>query len=61
MLRDPKWLGDFWRMRIGALNHEVFAVAYLDSAHRLLRNGVETLQGTMGIIGEMSDSEALAA
>ena len=31
-------------MRIGALRHEVFAVAYLDSAYRLLRNGVETLQ-----------------
>ena len=45
VLRDPKRLGDFWRMRIGALRHEVFAVAYLDSAYRLLRNGVETLQG----------------
>ena len=44
VLRDPKRLGDFWRMRIGALRHEVFAVAYLDSAHRLLQNGVETLQ-----------------
>ena len=44
VLRDPQRLADFWRMRIGALGHEVFAVAYLDSAHRLLRNGVETLQ-----------------
>ena len=44
VLRDPSRLGDFWRMRIGALRHEVFAVAYLDSAYRLLRNGVETLQ-----------------
>ena len=44
VLRDPKRLGDFWRMRIGALRHEVFAVAYLDSAYRLLRNGVEMLQ-----------------
>ena len=44
VLHDPKRLGDFWRMRIGALRHEVFAVAYLDSAYRLLRNGVETLQ-----------------
>ena len=44
VLRDPQRLGDFWRMRIGALGHEVFAVAYLDSAYRLLRNGVETLQ-----------------
>ena len=44
VLSDPNRLGDFWRMRIGALRHEVFAVAYLDSAHRLIRNGVETLQ-----------------
>ena len=44
VLRDPQRLADFWRMRIGALGHEVFAVAYLDSAYRLLRNGVETLQ-----------------
>ena len=44
VLRDPQRLADFWRMRIGGLGHEVFAVAYLDSAHRLLRNGVETLQ-----------------
>ncbi len=44
VFRDPERLGDFWRMRIGALRHEVFAVAYLDSGYRLLRNGVETLQ-----------------
>ena len=44
VLRDPQRLGDFWRMQIGALRHEVFAVAYLDSGCRLLRNGVETLQ-----------------
>ena len=44
VLRDPERLGDFWRMRIGGLAHEVFAVAYLDSAYRLLRDGVETLQ-----------------
>ena len=43
-LRDPERLAAFWRMRISSLRHEVFAVAYLDSAHRLLRNGVETLQ-----------------
>ena len=43
VLRDPR-LSDFWRMEIGALKREVFAVAYLDSAYRLLRNGVETLQ-----------------
>ena len=44
VLREPDRLSDFWRMRIGHLKHEVFAVAYLDSAHRLLRDGVETLQ-----------------
>lgn len=44
VLLDPKRLSDFWRMRIGALKHEVFAVAYLDSGCRLLRDGVETLQ-----------------
>ena len=44
VLGEPERLSDFWRMRIGHLKHEVFAVAYLDSAHRLLRNGVETLQ-----------------
>lgn len=44
VLSDPEHLSDFWCMRIGHLKHEVFAVAYLDSAHRLLRAGVETLQ-----------------
>ena len=44
VLRNATKISDFWRMRIGALKHEVFAVAYLDSAHRLLRDGVETLQ-----------------
>ena len=44
VLRDAEQMSDFWRMRIGSLRHEVFAVAYLDSAYRLLRNGVETLQ-----------------
>ena len=44
VLRNAAKIGDFWRMRIGALKHEVFAVAYLDSAYRLLPDGVETLQ-----------------
>ena len=43
-LHDSERLSDFWRMRIGAFKHEVFAVAYLDSGLRLLRNGVEVLQ-----------------
>lgn len=44
VLREPERLRGFWRMRIGGLKHEVFAVAYLDSGHRLLRDGVELLQ-----------------
>lgn len=43
-LADPARLANFWRMRIGALQNEVFEVAYLDSAYRLLRDGVETLE-----------------
>lgn len=47
-LADSARLADFWRARIGALQNEVFEVAYLDSAHRLLRDGVETIeQGTI--------------
>ena len=44
VLADPQRLRDFWRMRIGALQHEVFGVAYLDSANALLSGGVELLQ-----------------
>jgi DNA repair protein RadC len=43
-LADPARLEDFWRMRLGALQNEVFEVAYLDAAYRLLRDGVETLE-----------------
>jgi DNA repair protein RadC len=43
-LADPTRLEEFWRMRIGSLPNEVFEVAYLDSAYRLLRDGVETLE-----------------
>lgn len=41
---DPSRLSDFWRMRIGALQNEVFEVAYLDSGYRLLRDGVDRLE-----------------
>lgn len=41
---DPSYLNDFWLMRLGALPIEVFEVAYLDSAYRLLRDGVERLE-----------------
>lgn len=43
-LADPRRLSEFWRMRIGALHIEVFEVAYLDSAYRLLRDGVDRLE-----------------
>ena len=44
VLHNATKMSNFWRMRMGALKHEVFAVAYLDSGYRLLRDGVETLQ-----------------
>lgn len=43
-LREPDALIRFWRSRIGSLPYEVFEVAYLDSAGRLLRDGVERLE-----------------
>lgn len=43
-LADPTRLAEFWRMRIGALQNEVFEVAYLDSGYRLVRDGVDTLE-----------------
>lgn len=47
-LADPVQLIDFWRMRIGALRHEVFEVAYLDTGYCLIVDGVETLtEGTL--------------
>lgn len=48
VLNEPERLKDFWRMRIGALSNEVFEVAYLDSALRLLRDGIDQLaEGTI--------------
>lgn len=41
---DPESLYRFWRSKIGALRHEVFQVAYLDTAYTLLRDGIETLE-----------------
>jgi len=43
-LADPSRLAEFWRMRIGSLPNEVFQVGYLDSGHRLLRDGIESLE-----------------
>jgi len=37
-------LVDLWRARLGELSHEVFEVAYLDHAYRLMRNGIERLE-----------------
>ncbi|MFZ0242851.1 MAG: DNA repair protein RadC [Desulfobacterales bacterium] len=44
ILSDTATMGDFWRMKLGGLPNEVFQVGYLDSASRLLRDGVETLE-----------------
>jgi DNA repair protein RadC len=42
-------LEKFWRLRLGGLKYEEFQVAYLDSSHKLLRNGVESMeQGVPG-------------
>lgn len=41
---NPEALYRFWRARIGALPIEVFEVGYLDSAYRLLRDGIERLE-----------------
>ena len=41
---DREALSRFWRSRIGALPHEVFQVAYLDSAYCLMREGIEMLE-----------------
>ncbi|MES2202382.1 MAG: DNA repair protein RadC [candidate division FCPU426 bacterium] len=44
---DLEDVSDFWRMKLGGLTHEEFHVAYLDSSHRLLKNGTEALE--MGV------------
>jgi DNA repair protein RadC len=43
-LADSQALFSFWRAKIGALPNEVFQVGFLDSAYRLLRDGIETLE-----------------
>lgn len=40
----PETLYEFWRAKLGGVRDEVFEVAYLDSAYRLLRNGVERME-----------------
>jgi DNA repair protein RadC len=44
VLASPDSLKIFWRSRLGGLRNEVFEVAYLDSSHRLMRGGVETIE-----------------
>lgn len=43
-LNTKERLSEFWRLRVGSLTNEVFEVAYLDSGHRLIRDGVERMQ-----------------
>lgn len=46
---EPESLISFWCSKLGALSHEVFQVAYFDSAYRLLQDWVETPEeGTAG-------------
>jgi DNA repair protein RadC len=44
ILNSTEKLERFWRMRLGTLSYEVFEVAYLDSAYKLLKDGVERLE-----------------
>jgi len=44
VLQSPEALHAFWLSRFGGLRHEVFEVAYLDSAYRLMTDGVQRLQ-----------------
>lgn len=42
--RSIQQIEDFWRHRLGGLDHEVIDVAFTDSAHRLLPNGVDRVE-----------------
>jgi DNA repair protein RadC len=44
VLESPDSLKTFWRSQMGSLHNEVFEVAYLDSAYRLMRDGIEVLE-----------------
>lgn len=44
MLDSVDALIDLWRARLGELDNEVFEVAYLDHAYRLMKNGIERLE-----------------
>lgn len=43
-LRTTERLSEFWRLRMGGLTNEVFEVAFLDSGHRLMRDGIQRMQ-----------------
>lgn len=43
-LISPDHLAAFWRMRLGALQNEMFEVAFLDSTYKLLKDGVERIE-----------------
>lgn len=44
LLDSTDALRNLFRMRLGALRHEVFEVAYLDNAYRLIPGGIERLE-----------------
>ncbi|HCJ11699.1 MAG: hypothetical protein A2Y14_03890 [Verrucomicrobia bacterium GWF2_51_19] len=44
LLNSSKKIEDFWRFRLGGERKEVFEVAYLDRAYKLLPNGIERLE-----------------
>ena len=41
-------LVQFWQSRLGQLNYEVFEIAYLDAAYRLMQDGIERLEEGTG-------------
>ena len=44
VLNNTEKIERFWRSRLGSLKIEVFEIAYLDSAYRLMKNGIERLE-----------------
>ena len=46
VLSSPQVVRDFLRVRLGGLEHEVFAVLMLDAQHRLIEH-VELFRGTV--------------
>ena len=41
-------LVQFWQSRLGSLKYEVFEIAYLDAAYRLMKDGIERLEEGAG-------------